>query len=165
MRNKDQMHGQDFAAALCTFSPEKPIRTLTEPERKHTSVGQSPTLLRAHDRRGTATAPKKKTPRTSRKKKLKRGGQSPYFPQQGEVLRPMHWVAPQARFRRKCAAAEGAAAGVESWGCFPPAARASIRSGPRRSLDNSPGLRDPPKARPPVSTRSWAELPHALERS
>lgn len=46
MRNKDQKHGQDFAAALCTFSPEKPIRTLTEPERKHFSgpVGHSQTM-------------------------------------------------------------------------------------------------------------------------
>ena len=40
MKNKNQMYRQDFASALCTFSPEKPIRTLIEPERKHTSVGQ-----------------------------------------------------------------------------------------------------------------------------
>lgn len=74
------------------------------------------------------------------------------FHNKGKCCAPCTWLLRSCLwFRKKHTAAERAAAGVESCGRFPPAARASILSCPRCSLDSYPGLRDPagPRRFPP----------------
>lgn len=128
--------------------PASPPRPQPPPPVSHAAVPAAPARPGAPPRRRHLPCPeratdagrrlpwRKRLPGPAERKGQEEGGERRllYFPQQGEVLRPMHLVSLQLRFRRKCAAAElrWKVGGVSS-----PAARASVLSGPRRSLDRS----------------------------
>ncbi|VFV23823.1 Hypothetical predicted protein [Lynx pardinus] len=97
-------------------------------------------------------------------KEKREEGKLLYFPQQGDVLCPMHLVAQQLWFQRKYAAAERAAAGVESCGCFPPPLPTSRSSPVPEAVLTAPRALETLRS-PAGFPRSWAELPHALEKS